>query len=512
MEELNSIRALGMRALAVACAFGALVIWVGTAWSDAGVAPAVAATLVAVLAGALVAQGQNDASARNAMAGAVTVFPMILLYQWAGYPWMIDLHMVFFAALAIIVVLADWRPIMTGAVLIAAHHLAGNFIAPAFVYNGGGDFMRVVLHAVVVIMETAALVMLSGQLENLIVQQAAAKEAKEAAESRAAAERVRVEEEQRVVIGAIGQRLDQLAAGDLTCTITAAFPASYESLKNSFNAATADLNRLVVAVSNATKEINTGSNEIRSASDDLARRTEQQATALEGNASTTRQLTMEIERTATGAEATRIAIAETQQSALAGGNVVSSAVAAMNEIERSATEIGQIITLIDGIAFQTNLLALNAGVEAARAGDAGKGFAVVANEVRALAQRSAEASSSIRSLIQTSGEHVAHGVRLVGQTGEVLGRIVEQISTVSESITEIALAATRQSAELSSVNASFGKLDAVTQQNAAMVEESNAAAHSLSRAAEQLRELVSRFRTSASHEDQYRASPVRRAA
>lgn len=512
MDELHKIRSVGMRALAMVCVVGTVIIWAGVAFANSGIMPAIASTVIAALAASLALQGRCDTAARSAMAGAIITYPMILLYQWASFPWMIDLHMVFFAMLAVVVVLADWRAILTAATLTALHHLLGNLAVPQFVYGDDGDILRVLLHAAIVIIETAALVLLSTQLENMIGQQAAARAAIEDAERVVEAERSRVAQEQHLVMDAVANRLDLLAAGDLSATISTAFPPAYARLRDSMNAATGDLNRLVANVSTVTAQIAQGASEIRSASDDLASRTEQQASALEQNSSTTRDLTVAIQKTAADANGTRKTIEETQTFAEAGGCVVSRAVDAMTEIEKSANEIGQIISVIDGIAFQTNLLALNAGVEAARAGESGRGFAVVANEVRALAQRSADAASSIRSLIQTSGQQVAQGVQLVGKTGDVLGDIVQQISTVSVAITGIADAADRQSTQLSRVSGSFGQLDTVTQQNAAMVEESNAAAHHLSRAADELRNLVSQFKTDASDNAYHHQSQTLRAA
>lgn len=512
MEQLQALRANGLRALAFTSMIGALIIGLGAIWAGSGIMPPIVAAVAAGLTTFVARSPDGDAAQRCAVAAGIMTFPMILLYQWAGSAWMVDLHMVFFACLAIIVVLADWRPIVTGAALTAVHHLLGNLVAPELVYNNGGDILRVILHAVVVVAETAALVFLSVQLQRLIIAQAEAEAHKLAMEAAAAAERQRIADEQRLVIAAVEQRLEELAGGDLSTKIEVDFPPAYIKLKNSFNAATSDLDRLVGAVSSTTNHIARGSSEIRGASDDLARRTEQQASALEQNTSVTRELVAEIDQTARNAGNTREAIGEAQQFAETGGAVVSSAVAAMNEIERSSNEIGQIISLIDGIAFQTNLLALNAGVEAARAGDAGKGFAVVATEVRALAQRSAEAASSIRNLIQTSSEQVAQGVSLVGRTGTVLDDIVSRVSQVSGSVSEIADSAVRQSAELARVTGSFANLDTLTQQNAAMVEESNAAAHQLARAAEELRQLVSRFRTSHFDATADRMAPILRVA
>src|SRR3546814_791917 len=185
---------------------------------------------------------------------------------------------------------------------------------------------------------------------------------------------------------------------------------------------------------------------------------------------------------------------EAHREAADGGQTVARAVAAMDQIEKSAQEIAQIINVIDGIAFQTNLLALNAGVEAARAGDAGKGFAVVANEVRALAQRSADAARDIKQLITTSSEQVESGVHLVGQTGQMLDRIVAKVDEVRGLITEISASTEAQASNLQQVNGAIGDMDSRTQQNAAMVEQSTAAARSLASEASQLLKLVSRFK------------------
>jgi methyl-accepting chemotaxis protein len=202
-----------------------------------------------------------------------------------------------------------------------------------------------------------------------------------------------------------------------------------------------------------------------------------------------------VRKTAEGATHAREVVASAKGDAERSGAVVRDAVAAMSQIEQSAKEISQIIGVIDEIAFQTSLLALNAGVEAARAGDAGRGFAVVASEVRALAQRSADAAKQIKTLISTSGAQVSAGVGLVGETGRSLERIVVQVGEINGIVSEIAASAKEQATGLAEVNTAVNQMDQVTQQNAAMVEESTAASHALAREVDELAQLIRRFRT-----------------
>jgi methyl-accepting chemotaxis protein len=220
-----------------------------------------------------------------------------------------------------------------------------------------------------------------------------------------------------------------------------------------------------------------------------------QASRITETAGALNAVTAIVSETAAGAVAVQKAVTAACSEATDGGEVVERAIEAMARIETSAKEIGQIIAVIDGIAFQTNLLPLNAGVEAARAGEAGRGFAVVATEVRALAQRSADAAQSIKELITTSGVQVGAGVALVGQTGEKLVGIVRRVSEINALIDGIASSATRQAQNLVGVNGAMGDMERMTQQNAAMVEQSSAATRSLSSEAQLLTELVETFRT-----------------
>jgi methyl-accepting chemotaxis protein len=290
--------------------------------------------------------------------------------------------------------------------------------------------------------------------------------------------------------------MQALADGKLDQQIPSFGIDEFDALGGAFNTSVARLETMINAVRETAQVVQTGSDEIRAASEDQALRNEQQAASLEETAASVSQTVSLTRRSAENALAARSAVAQTHSRATEGGVVVGKAVAAMGAIETSAREITQIIDVIDGIAFQTNLLALNAGVEAARAGEAGKGFAVVANEVRALAQRSADAARDIKALIDKSTAQVGNGVGLVGETGKLLAEIVTEVGAVTSQINEIAEAVAAQANNLEQVNVAVGTIDRMTQQNAAMVEQSTAATRSLSSEAQRLGELVAQFRVS----------------
>lgn len=287
--------------------------------------------------------------------------------------------------------------------------------------------------------------------------------------------------------------LRHLAAGDLTYQLNDPFAAEFESLRADFNGAVVQLRDAMVAVTDASQSIDGGSLEISRSSDELSRRTEQQAASLEETAAALDQITANVSNSSKRAEEARIVAKEANNNATASGVVVAEAVDAMQRIEQSSNQIANIIGVIDEIAFQTNLLALNAGVEAARAGEAGKGFAVVAQEVRELAQRSAQAAREIKDLIRNSTGEVETGVRLVRNTGDALRTIETYIVTINQHMDAIATSAREQSVGLSEVNTAVNQMDQVTQKNAAMVEETNAASAALASEANTLLELVRRF-------------------
>lgn len=496
MNELNELRRKGAMALLAICWLCVATIAAGTFFVDTGFGPPMLAVAITALPSMLALKQAESRETRMTMGITLPLYPAVLLWQWSGQPWMLDIHMTFFAAIAMLTILADWRPVLIAAGVTAVHHLLTNFVTPSLVFPDGSDLERVVLHAAIVIAETTVLVIIARSFEQLVIDQAAAQGARERMEEVTGQERARAAAEQKLVIDQIGLGLRSLASGDLSLRLAEAFPASYEELRGFFNSAATDLDNVVCDVTRSAGQIEVGSREIRSATDDLALRTEQQASTLEDIATTLRQLNVTVQANAESARELQANVVRARNDAMAGSAVVENAVLAMGEIERSAEQISQIISLIDGIAFQTNLLALNAGVEAARAGEAGKGFAVVATEVRALAQRSADAANEIKALIGTSTEQVAQGVKLVGRSGESLMTIMTGIADIDQAIERIAHVSQEQAGEIGRINERVGRLDSATQQNAAMVEEGTAAARHLSSEAEAMARFVAHFQVS----------------
>jgi len=332
----------------------------------------------------------------------------------------------------------------------------------------------------------------------------AERKAAEAERARAAAERASAAEAQSAALGALRDSLKRLAEGNLTVRLDHGFPADYSEVREDFNAAAAKLRAALSAVAVSTGAIHSSTREISTASDNLSQRTEQQAASLEETAAALEEITTTLKQSAQGAQHAAEVVASADSDAKKGAVVVRKAVEAMDLIAESSNKIGQIIGVIDEIAFQTNLLALNAGVEAARAGDSGKGFAVVASEVRALAQRSAEAAKEIKTLVSTSGAQVETGVKLVAESGKALESIISQVSEINKVVADIASGAQQQATGLQQINAAISQMDQSTQQNATMVEESTAASHSLSQEMNELTKLVEQFRVGEPAEDRLR--------
>ena len=446
----------------------------------------------------------------------VALMAQISLLVASGGAWQIDMHMAYFAGLALLVVYSDWVVILAAAATVAVHHLVLGSLLPAAVFDAGSGIDRIALHAVILAVEAGTLVWVTANLDHIFtlsghslgVAQSAAAQARTAgtaaelardaarraeADAGIAAEQARAEE-RAMVLESIGGAVSSLQAGDFTYTIVQRLPDEYGVLRAEFNGALNKLQDTMRTVAASAAVIRVGTSEISAASEDLSRRTEQQAASLEETAAALDEITATVRKTAEGSKHTRAVVGAAKGSAETSGQVVRQAVEAMQGIETSSREIGQIIGAIDEIAFQTNLLALNAGVEAARAGEAGRGFAVVASEVRALAQRSADAAKEIKGLVSKSGRQVEQGVALVGQAGEALTHIAAQVSEIDVIVGEIASSAQEQATALDEVNTAVNQMDQVTQQNAAMVEQATAATQSLMGETSELAQLVGRFR------------------
>ncbi|WP_066531923.1 methyl-accepting chemotaxis protein [Erythrobacter sp. CCH5-A1] len=312
----------------------------------------------------------------------------------------------------------------------------------------------------------------------------------------AAVERQRAVAEREEAVARIGRHLAAVAQSDLTVRLSG-MPPAFQSLADDFNVAMDRLSGAMGAVNESIGAINLTSSEIEHAMTDLASRSEDQAARLQLSSSTMASLSANIEANASLAVGVSGSMRQAREEAETGGEVVGRAIDAMGQIETASEEISEITAMIDNIAFQTNLLALNAGVEAARAGEAGKGFSVVANEVRALSMRATEAASEIKKRVEAVGVHVRTGVSLVHETGSALETIISRVGDVTEAVSRIADAVSEQSVALRNVSETIGAMDKMTQQNAAMVEETNAATKNLNHEARQLAGTFAGFRIGA---------------
>ncbi|WP_172330480.1 methyl-accepting chemotaxis protein [Mangrovicoccus sp. HB161399] len=536
------------------------------AWGALGLAPlplvsAIASgnTLPPILAGIGIFSAMALAAPRLAAANGQILAStalmgqiMVLTASLAGHPWQVDSHMAFFAALACLMVLNDFRPILAATLLIVVHHVSLAVLFPALIYPPA-DFLhnveRVLIHGAAAGIESAVLIyavvvrkrmeahraadsdriaaanektesslreaeaaLQSAETSSREAQeaQAAAQQAAEqaksemerareadaaarAAEQRETERQAETNRAQQAVVDALKTALKELSERKLYSRIPDPLPEEYEELRLDFNSAAETLAGAMAEVLERAGSIGVQSNDISGATTDLAKRTETQASSLAEVSATVSQIARQVKDAAQLAQTASGEARETSSDAQASSALVGDAVAAMGKIEESSGKIHSIIDTIDEISFQTNLLALNAGVEAARAGEAGRGFAVVASEVRALAQRSSDAALEIKTLIENSTQLVQNGVGLVNRTGESLQSVRSRIEQISDRIREITESAMHQSTSLAEIDTTLGGLDRVTQQNAAMFEETTASNQELRGQTEALLKIINTF-------------------
>lgn len=404
----------------------------------------------------------------------------IFTAAFAGHAWQIDSHMAFFAALAVISLLADPIALLVAAGVIAVHHLSLTFLMPVLVYPSldlGANIMRTMIHAVIVVIETAILVIAAlntrARINTINNDKAALSETMETLEHEKRTIEAK-DREQSDVVDQLRDVLNRVESGDLTVTLKRPFPAEYEDLRHSFNAATTSLRRAVADVIDLSGQIRLNSNELATSSNQVAHSTEDQARAVSEISSSVDGISSTMQAASRRTDETQTRFAQTLSSTEDGAQAFEQALEAMRAIESSSGEINTIVAMIEDISFQTNLLALNAGVEASRAGKAGAGFAIVASEVRALAHRSSEAAKSINALIQQSSTQVVNGTTLVSAIGDTLSHIVGEVKNASDNLSEIAAVAHEQSQSVNRIQTAISTLEGTMQSNAARSEEAHA--------------------------------------
>ncbi|MFW2587853.1 methyl-accepting chemotaxis protein [Sagittula sp. SSi028] len=442
-----------------------------------------------------------------ALVAAMSAVPMLAAAVAAGHPWQLDMHMLFFVQLALVTVLSRVSLVLWCAALTAVHHLGLTILLPSLVYPTVdllANIERTALHAVVVVMESAGLIVLVRN-RNLMVERLEESAQQQMEHSRHAEEAQATSEANEALahemVDLLRDRLARLAQRDLTCQITRELDGPYEAMRSDFNAALEVLRATIAETAEAARTFHEEARALSSSTSDLSQRGERQAYDIANTTTTFSSMTESVRVTAEKAGEASRAASEANSRAERSREITGKAMEAMRSIETSSHEIARIINLIDDISFQTNLLALNAGVEASRAGESGKGFAVVAMEVQQLAQRTAEAASGIRDLIVESEDRVTEGVELVSNSIASLEAIRSEVHRVNGYNEEISARSADQSSSLNDMSRTVSAIDANTQSTAAMSEELTAMSDRIARAAQDLSARIGEFRVAAEAEE-----------
>jgi methyl-accepting chemotaxis protein len=494
--SLDGLRRSGMRVVALGITITALASVVGEiATGNGGFAAVMLALALPIYPVMLAMRGRFDASARTIATITFVAQPALLLYVFEGAAWQIDLHMMFFAALAITATLIDWKALVAGAAVVAVHHLLLGMLVPDWVFLGGGGIARILLHAVILIAETAGLVLLTAQVVALLDALAKGEAERNRVAAQANAERAQRSAEIEEVMASVTDGLRTLAAGDLSRSLDAPMPEAYAALRTDFNNTIESLRELLHEVRERGNAIDTGASQIAAASEDLAVRTQNGAQELEKTTYALSAMDERMKKLAGSANRTAHSAAQAEKIVGSGREIAADAVSAMTRVSESAQGIDSVIEGLDKIAFQTRVLAMNAAVEAGRAGEAGRGFAVVADLVSALAMRAEEEAKRARSQLTVTQDQVGSAVDAVRGFESVLSDITTGVSELGGLVAEMAEENRAQSVAIGEISGAVRTMDQDTQRNAAMVEQTSAAARSLSSEVHGLREQTERFVT-----------------
>ena len=478
---LETLRHVGMRlvvgliaTMTAAAGLMVLVLPASDKWPAA-----VLALLLTVYPVILTLQRRIDAGARLTASITVAAMPALLLFISEGHVWQTDLHMLFFALLAAASILCDWKALAAATGVMALHHLGLGMIVPQWLFTGDSSFARIAFHAVILVVEAATLIWVAQRIVALVDandRQAIERENAANALALERAEQARIVE---TVTTSLGQSLKALAAGNLTEKICVDFPSGYALLKQDYNAAVSSLHMTIAAVSDSATNIRTGSNEIAQASEDLARRTESNAASLEETSAALAQIEGRLRATATASQSTVARADQAMATVETGRSTAGTAMQAMGLVSGSAKGIDDVIEGLDKIAFQTRVLAMNAAVEAGRAGDAGRGFAVVADLVSALAMRAEEEAKRARDQLGITQSQIVSAVDAVSKVDSAFAAIAGDVGEVNKLLSGMASDNQAQSYAITEITTAVSAMDVATQQNAAMVEETSAAARNL---------------------------------